>query len=136
VDEVVEQEKKEKKFAPIGAISITYNVAQLGSYARLQTQLHQVLATNRIVETIPVMVRQTAPAAPPTWILVPLTGRSIQEKLTMAVRNDNGYVVGFSNSAGTWFAFPRFQRLLQVGMQAAARFVLNFQRLHLVHRSS
>ena len=104
--------EEEADFKPTGAIRITYDVAR-GSYAGFQNQLRQVLATSRIVETIPVMVRQTMPAPPPTWILVTLIGRSAQEKVTTAVRNDNVYIAGFSSGRGTWFAFPRFQRQIQ-----------------------
>ncbi|KAJ1293840.1 hypothetical protein BS78_01G099900 [Paspalum vaginatum] len=61
----------------------------------------------------PFLVPQMFNKPPPTWILISLTGSAAQEKVTLAMRNDNIYIAGFSNSVGTWYAFPRFQGLIK-----------------------
>lgn len=101
----------DEKFAPRGAVNVAYNIAR-GSYVGFQNQLNMVLRTNKLVEGIPVMVAQNPYGPPPTWILIQLTGDKTAEKITVALRNDNAYVAGFSNARGMWFSFPRYQRLI------------------------
>ena len=60
---------EEKEFKPIGAIKIEYDIAR-GSYSGLHNHLHQVLATSRTVDGIPVLVAQMLPRSPPKWIII------------------------------------------------------------------
>ncbi|KAK1697759.1 hypothetical protein QYE76_014456 [Lolium multiflorum] len=98
--------------SPVGAISFTYEVGKPTQYDRLQHSLFLLFKTTRTVETVPVMLKQTLPTAPPTWVLINLIGRTSLQKATLAVRSDNAYICGFNNTRGVWFAFPRFQRQL------------------------
>lgn len=56
------------------------------------------------------MAAQTFFRPPPTWIMVQVQGGSPKEKITLALRNDNAYIAGFSTASGSWFAFPQYQR--------------------------
>ncbi|TVU17977.1 hypothetical protein EJB05_34040 [Eragrostis curvula] len=87
-------------------------------YSTFQNRLVTALTGDpprRLVSDIPLLVEQTGDEPPPEWIFVRLTGRDHRtDKVTIAVRNDNVYLVGFKQDArpGTWFAFEERTHLI------------------------
>lgn len=53
----------------------------------------------------PVLPRQRSPRRPARWILITLRVRDEGHETTLAVRDDNVYLIGFSNRRGKWFEF-------------------------------
>lgn len=89
-----------------------------GNYKGFLHDLHGALANNpthTVVyrnKQVPVLAQQRGPyLVPARWILVNLVGTD-GDKTTIAVRDDNIYIVGFTNSRGSWFVFKNRAHLI------------------------
>ncbi|CAL4985760.1 unnamed protein product [Urochloa decumbens] len=86
-----------------------------GSYGKFMETLRGVLAGPKPTMIAPpsskverpVLAQPTAPdKQPPRWIHVMLNGKNGVSP-TVAIRNDDAYIIGFTNSQGTWFQLSK-----------------------------
>ncbi|TVU16058.1 hypothetical protein EJB05_39606 [Eragrostis curvula] len=103
-------------FSPLAVtrvVRIKFDVAN-DDYASFLGQLHGVLMNypkNGDVEGVPVLPPQHLNAMPARWIHVNLVG-SGGARTTIALRDDNIYLVGFENSARNWYVFDNRKHLI------------------------
>uniref|UniRef100_A0A0E0MCT9 rRNA N-glycosidase n=1 Tax=Oryza punctata TaxID=4537 RepID=A0A0E0MCT9_ORYPU len=83
---------------------VNYNI-MADDYSDFIDSLRKKLAMHphkEMIHDIPVLARQQTPRQPARWMYINLVGRK-NERATVAVRDDNVYLMGFSNMSGQWF---------------------------------
>lgn len=90
------------------AVAIDYSLKER-SYGSFHRELRELLAVNpagKHVRGTPVLAEQRKGQPPARWIHIKLVGNNKwRDKTTIAMRDDNLYLVGFQNNSGSWFVF-------------------------------
>ncbi|CAN6374216.1 unnamed protein product [Urochloa humidicola] len=103
-----------QKIAPVQ--EVTFDVTS-GSYGTFMGTLRTALAGDKptmiappsTITTVqrPVLAKETGEdKQPPRWIHVKLNGKNGAAP-KVAIRSDNAYIIGFTNSQGTWFQLSK-----------------------------
>ncbi|CAL4982371.1 unnamed protein product [Urochloa decumbens] len=103
-----------QKIAPVK--DVTFDVMS-GSYGAFMGTLRGALAGDKPTMIAPpssiskvqrpVLAKETGEdKQPPRWIHVKLSGKN-SEAPKVAIRSDNAYIIGFTNSQGTWFQLSK-----------------------------
>jgi hypothetical protein len=94
--------------AGIAVAIINYSLKERG-YGSFHRELRELLAINptgKHVRGTPVLAEQRKGQPPARWIHIKLVGNNKwRDKTTIAMRDDNLYLVGFQNNSGSWFVF-------------------------------
>ncbi|XP_066161507.1 60 kDa jasmonate-induced protein [Oryza sativa Japonica Group] len=83
---------------------VNYNI-MADDYSKFIEDLRKKLANHphkEMIHDVPVLARQQSPRQPARWMYINLVGRK-KDRATVAVRDDNVYLMGFRNMNGEWF---------------------------------
>uniref|UniRef100_A0A0E0BFR1 rRNA N-glycosidase n=1 Tax=Oryza glumipatula TaxID=40148 RepID=A0A0E0BFR1_9ORYZ len=80
---------------------VTYNVSTTQQYSGFIYDLRHRLAKHQHIGR-PVLAMGSHPKQPARWMYINLVGND-NDRATLAVRDDNLYIIGFKNQKGQWF---------------------------------